>query len=297
MPTTAAERVGALDPEERTALAEGAEAEFMYAFERGAPPEAQRELGMQQQRLGEVAVLAMAHDPTGGYWSKTLGFRADTPATDDLVTEALALYRSNGDAVATFQVPPAAQPEDWPDTCARHGLVQGSTIVKLLRPADLDAAPASTDLRVGPAGPDDALDWGLAFCRGFGMPEHPALLQFFGAATRGTTASTRGRPGTATGSSPAPTSTSPGLLPPSAGATLPEARGRGAQSVFMQRRSSRPASSARPWLSAETWRRARASTTPRCTTCAAPASSTSTSAPTGSGGRAPEPVTAWPVTG
>jgi GNAT superfamily N-acetyltransferase len=252
--TTAAERVGALAPEERTVLAEGAEADFMDAFERGAPPEAQQELGMRQHRLGPVAVLAMAHDPTGGYWSKTLGFRADTPATDDVVTEALAFYRSNGDAVATFQVPPDAQPEDWPDTCARHGLVQGNTIVKLLRPADLDAAPASTDLRVGPAGPDDALAWGLAFCRGFGMPEHPALLQFFGAATRGNGF----HPWAAWDGDRLVAGANLHVAGPAAAfcgaATLPEARGRGAQSVFMQRRIDAARELGAPWLSAETWK-------------------------------------------
>ena len=236
-------------------LAEGAEAEFMYAFEHGAPPAAQGELGMDQERIGPVVVLGMRNDPTGGYWGKTLGFRPDTPATAELVAEVLAFYRTNGDAVATLQVPLAAQPDDWAVTCERHGLVPGNTIVKLLRPADLDAEPATTDLRVGPAGPADAHDWGVAFCRGFGMPEHPALLDFFGAAADGTDDF---HPWAAWDGDRLVAGANLHVAGSAAAfcgaATLPEARGRGAQSVFMQRRVEQSRELGATWLSAETWK-------------------------------------------
>lgn len=254
MDATAQERVFALGPAERTALAERAEADFMDAFARGAPAGAQRALGMAQARLGGVVVLAMAHDPTGGYWSKTLGFDAGSPATGDLVAEVLDRYRANGDAVATLQVPPLALPEDWPDVCARHGLTEGNTWVKLLRPADLDPAPARTDLRVGPAGPADAHDWSLAYCRGFGMPEHPALVDFFGAATDGTGGF---HPWAAWDGDRLVAGANLHVAGPAAAfcgaATLPEARGRGAQSVFMQRRVEQARALGATWLSAETW--------------------------------------------
>ncbi len=255
MSTTSTERVAALGAEERMVLAEGAEAAFMYEFERGAPPGAQRELGMAQHRLGPVAVLAVRDDPTGGYWSKTLGFRADTPATDDLVGEVLDLYRGNGNTVAVLQVPPGALPEDWDDVCDRHGLVAGQTWVKLLRPADLDAAPAHTDLRIGPAGPADAHDWSVAYCRGFGMPEHPALIDFFGAATDGTHGF---HPWAAWDGDRLVAGANLHVAGPAAAfcgaATLPEARGRGAQSVFMQRRVEHARELGAGWLSAETWK-------------------------------------------
>ena len=255
MTDTATGRVGALSPQEQMVLAEGAEADFMFDFERGAPPGAQRELGMHQERLGPVAVLAMREDPTGGYWSKTLGFRADTPATDELIGGVLDVYRANGSAVAVIQVPPGAQPEDWDDVCARHGLVAGQTWVKLLRPADLDAEPASTDLRVGPAGPPDAHDWSVAYCRGFGMPEHPALIDFFGAATDGAGGF---HPWAAWDGDRLVAAANLHVAGPAAAfcgaATLPEARGRGAQSVFMQRRVEKARELGAGWLSAETWK-------------------------------------------
>ena len=254
MDTTAQERVVALGVAERAALAERAEADFMDAFERGAPPQAQRALGMAQARLGGVVVLAMANDPTGGYWAKTLGFDAATPATGDLVAEVLDRYRANGDQVATLQVPPVALPEDWPDVCARHGLTRGNTWVKLLRPADLDPAPVSTDLRVGPAGPAEARDWSLVYCRGFGMPEHPALVEFFGAATDGTGDF---HPWAAWDGDRLVAAANLHVAGPAAAfcgaATLPEARGRGAQSAFMQRRVEQARALGATWLSAETW--------------------------------------------
>jgi GNAT superfamily N-acetyltransferase len=252
---TATERVGALSPQEQMVLAEGAEADFMFDFERGAPDGAQRELGMHQERLGPVAVLAMREDPTGGYWSKTLGFRADTPASDELVGRVLDVYRANGSPVAVIQVPAGARPEDWDDVCARHGLVAGQTWVKLLRPADLDAEPASTDLRVGPAGPADAHDWSVAYCRGFGMPEHPALIDFFGAATGGAGGF---HPWAAWDGDRLVAAANLHVAGPAAAfcgaATLPEARGRGAQSAFMQRRVEQARELGAGWLSAETWK-------------------------------------------
>lgn len=57
-----------------TAVAESAEAEFMFAFESGASVEVQRALGMSQTRLAGGVILVMAKDPTGGYWNKALGF-------------------------------------------------------------------------------------------------------------------------------------------------------------------------------------------------------------------------------
>ncbi len=49
---------------------------FRFAFELGAPPDAQCVLGSTQARLGPVAVLAMREDPTEGYWSTDSIWRA-----------------------------------------------------------------------------------------------------------------------------------------------------------------------------------------------------------------------------
>jgi GNAT superfamily N-acetyltransferase len=239
------------------ALAETAEAEFMYAFEAGAPAEAQRALGMTQHRMGGGVVLAMAHDPTGGYWSKALGFGVTEPVTADLVAEVVAVYRSNGDAVGVLQLAPHALPEDWPDVVARHGLVRRSTWVKLLRPAALDPPPAETDLRVDHAGPEHADAWARTLCTGFGMPENPHLVAFFGSATEGA----RGfHPWAAWDGDRLVAAALLHVVGPTAAfcgaATLPDARGRGAQSIFMARRIEAARALGATWLSAETWKEA-----------------------------------------
>ena len=177
--------VESLSGRERMLLAEAAESAFMLAFAAGAPPDARAALGMSHHRVGGGVVLPMAADPTGGYWSKALGFGLTVPVTDEVVGEVVAIYRAAGEAVAALQVAPDALPEDWEDICGRHGLVRGSTWVKLLRPAALGAPPASTDQRVGPVGPADSDAWGRTFCVGFGMPEDPDLLALFGSATKG----------------------------------------------------------------------------------------------------------------
>ncbi len=246
--------VESLSGRERMLLAEAAESAFMLAFAAGAPPDARAALGMSHHRVGGGVVLSMAADPTGGYWSKALGFGLTEPVTDEVVGEVVAIYRAAGEAVATLQVAPHALPEDWEDICGRHGLVRGSTWVKLLRPAALGAPPASTDLRVGPAGPADSDAWGRTFCVGFGMPEDPDLLALFGSATEG---SNGFHPWAAWDGDRLVAGAILHVAGPTAAfcgaATLPEARGRGAQSVFVARRLELACALGCAWLSAETW--------------------------------------------
>jgi len=147
--------VDGLGVTEATALAETAEAEFMYAFETGAPRSARSALGMAAVRLGGGVVLAMGADPTGGYWNKALGFGITEPVTDDLVAAVLDVYRASGSAAAVLQLAPSVLPDDWDDICARHGIVPGSVWAKLLRHAGVPVAPASTDLRVDRLRPGD----------------------------------------------------------------------------------------------------------------------------------------------
>ena len=127
--------VSSLTAAEATQLAESAEAEFMFALESAAPPEAQRALRMSQARLGGGVVLVMGEDPTGGYWNKALGFGVTEPVTEDLVADVVGRFRTAGPPAGVLQVAPSALPEAWPDLCARHGITAGQVWAKLLRPA------------------------------------------------------------------------------------------------------------------------------------------------------------------
>ena len=237
-----------------TALAETAEAEFMFAFETGAPPSARSALGMAAVRMGGGVVLAMGADPTGGYWNKALGFGITEPVTDDLVTAVLDVYRASGSATAVLQLAPSVLPEDWDDICGRHGIVAGSVWAKLLRPAGREISAATTDLRVDRVGPADVDEWSRVYCAGFEMPEDPDLLAFFASGTD----EARGfRSFGAWSGDRLVASANLFVAGPVAAfcgaATLPGERRRGAQSAFMAARLGEATASGCVWMSAETW--------------------------------------------
>ena len=248
-----AETLG-LDPATAVALAETAEAEFMLALHVGAPAEAKAALGMRSERVAGGVAVVMAGDPTGGYWNKALGFGVTQPVTEELVTHLVDLYASAGAPALCLQVAPAALPDDWDDVCARHGIVGGSVWSKLLRPAAAPTTPSSTDLRVGTIVPEDADAYARVFAAGFGMPPEPHLLSMFAAAGAG-------GPGfTAYGAwdgEELVASANLHVAGPAAAfcgaATLPEARGRGAQSAFMRMRVEAARAAGCSWMSAETW--------------------------------------------
>ena len=147
------------------------------------------------------------------------------------------LYASASTPALCLQVAPAALPADWDDICVRHGIVGGSVWAKLLRPAATPTTPSTTDLRVGTIGPEDAEAYARVFAGGFGMPPEPHLLSMFAAAGGS-------GPGfTAYGAWDGDELVAAANLhvagPAAAfcgAATLSEARGRGAQSAFMQLR-------------------------------------------------------------
>ncbi|MEU4409467.1 GNAT family N-acetyltransferase [Streptosporangium sp. NPDC023963] len=171
-----------------TALAEGAEAEFMYQYESFAPPSVASLLGITTARIGGGVALSMRHDVTG-YWSKALGFGFEEPITGDLVDRVVDFYRAEDSKGAVIQIAPDVLPPDWDDIRAGHGIVPGSSWVKLSCPID-EFRPGRTGMRVGPVGPGAASEWASVVLRGFGMPEeglaemlaasvgHPAFRPF-----------------------------------------------------------------------------------------------------------------------
>jgi hypothetical protein len=242
-----------METSDAVALAETAEAEFMHAMARLAPPEVQHELGMAQARLGGGVALVMSRDPTAGYWNKALGFGVTEPVTGDLVSEVLDFYRSHDGQEAVIQVAPSVLPEDWGDICAREGLVAGSVWVKLLRDVG-DPPPPTSGLRVADVGEADAREWAEVLCRGFGMPLGPLVDMVAGVVA----ADSPFVPCAAWDGDRLVASASlmvRGDVAAFCGAaTLPEARGRGAQSAMLVHRIARAARAGCRWLSAETWK-------------------------------------------
>ncbi|MEU8359900.1 GNAT family N-acetyltransferase [Nonomuraea sp. NPDC048882] len=192
----------------------------------------------------------MRNDPTG-YWSKALGFGFDEPFTGELLDRVLDFYRDEDSRMAVIQVAPDVLPKDWDDIRARHDLRPEGRIVKLWCPIDFFIAGATTDLRVGPVGPDDTREWASVVLRGFGMPEHGIDEMIAAAVTHpdfrpfaawdddrmvaGANLFLHGRAGSL-----------------NTGATLPGYRNRGAQSALLAARAKEAANAGCRWLVAET---------------------------------------------
>ena len=240
-------------------IAEGAEAEFMYAYESNAPSTATARLGITTRRVGGGVVLSMRHDVTG-YWNKALGFGFAEPVTSELVERVLGVYREEGSPGAVIQIAPSVLPRDWDDICARHGIRATGPWVKLACRID-DFRPGGTDLRVGSVGPDDAAEWGSIIIRGFGMPEeglaemiaasvgHPAFRPFAvwdgDDIVAGANLFVHGE-----------------VASLNAAATLPAHRNRGAQSALLTARAQEAANGGCGWLVAETGEPADGETNP-----------------------------------
>ncbi|MGW5579285.1 hypothetical protein [Micromonospora chokoriensis] len=241
------------------ALAELAEAEFMFRYESGAPADVRDALGIRTARVGGGVVLSMRHDPTG-YWSKALGFGVDEPVTGELIAQVCDVYRAEGTPSAVIQIAPDRLPADWDEICVRENITPGGVWVKLAGAIDA-LKPGGTDLRVGPVPDESVPEWASVVLRCFGMPEEhlgPMLVE-----------SVR----------------DPGFRPFAAwdgaemvaaanlfvhgevgslntGATLPSHRGRGAQSGLLAARVAAAAAAGCRWVTAETGRPAPGSSNP-----------------------------------
>lgn len=220
-------------------LLEKAEAEEMYEFEEGVREPARSTWGLESMRLGGGVVLGMRDDPSH-YWSKALGFGFDEPVTLPLMEQVIAFYQDRNIQVATIQLAPTAIPDDWPAICEKLGIERGGNIRKLA--TDIDTAVDASSgarlddgLTVGPVAPDEAAEWAAVMPPAMGMPLqgmqemaaasvgrpgwHPFAVREGGAIIAVATLRVQRHLGS--------------LF---AGCTLPDARGRGAQSALIAAR-------------------------------------------------------------
>ncbi|MEU7875960.1 GNAT family N-acetyltransferase [Dactylosporangium sp. NPDC049140] len=222
---------------------ETAEAEWVYLYGKVAPAA----LGATVARIREGVVLHMRFDPID-YWSQALGFTE--PVTADLLDEILEHYRRDGARTATLHFSPDLLPPDFSQLAAERGLVATWTKAKLGgKAADVKTAP--TDFRIAPVTEGDAAEFGEVVLTGFGAPGTPLsemIEASVGAPNCYPFAAWDGDTMVAGGN----------LLVHGeigalhSGSTLPDYRGRGAQSALISARAEAARKAGCRWVVAET---------------------------------------------
>jgi GNAT superfamily N-acetyltransferase len=233
------------------ATAERSEANALYDLLAAPAPADRQALGITQTRIAGGVANSTSTD-TSGFWSKALGFGFDEPVTADVIEEVCAFYREAGTPKAVLQLAPSVLPADWAEIAAKQGLTAGGKWVKVV--ADVDTVTAKTvetkGLRVGPVSAVDSPKWTSTMLGVFGMDDSIAPA-FLASATR---------PGwqpfaawlddeiVTTGSVFINGETGQCV----AGATKPEARGRGGQTAVLKARADAARQAGCRWVVTET---------------------------------------------
>ncbi|MGA4508390.1 GNAT family N-acetyltransferase [Propionibacteriaceae bacterium G1746] len=165
--------------DEAMRIAETCEADVVVSAAEAAPPEAAGVLGLSHVRLSGGVAVVMANDPSGGLWNRAIGLGLTEPITDALIGEVVRLYRSAGAPMAKLQLAPALLPPDWDDICARHRLWADEPWLKLMRRLDQPIGPAGSDLRIDTLPDELEQSWGHTMLAGFGFPDDDHLRAMF----------------------------------------------------------------------------------------------------------------------
>lgn len=236
---------------EQMRAAEMAEVAYMRAMYDAASASTRAGLGLARRSVGGGEVFVMANDPTGGFWNRTIGLGIDRPISADIVDDVVTFARAAGAPLQCVQVAPDADPRDWEALLEAAGLVPSASWVKFAAPGGT-TVEASTDLRVERLGAQQAESFGRVMAEGFGMPSDSLLPTWFSECV--------GRPGyTAYGAFDGADMVAAAALCVDdeyaslcGAATLPSARGRGAQSALMAIRLEDADAAGVRWIGTET---------------------------------------------
>lgn len=237
-------------------LAEQTEIGAYVDFVTGAPAPVRESLGIGSRRLGGASALAIREDPSP-FFNRAGGFGADEPVTSDALAQTCQFYREQGVAQAAFMIAPPLLPPDWAAIAHKWDLTEGGRQVKLgcatetaLSAAD-GVAALDPGLRVGPVASHQAHEWATVMMTVFGRAT-PGMIDI--------AASCVGRPNwrqyavwdderiIAVGS----VFLNGTCADMFGGATVPEGRGRGAQSALLTVRARAALAAGCRWLVAET---------------------------------------------
>jgi GNAT superfamily N-acetyltransferase len=237
-------------------LAEQTEIGAYANFATGAPAPVREALGISSLRIGPALALAIREDPSR-FFNRAGGFGVGEPVTVDVLAQVRDFYHEQGVSQGAFMIAPPLLPPDWAATAAKLNLTEGSRYAKL--GCDIGTALSAADgvaalapgLRVGLVEPRQAHEWATV------------MMTTLGSTTPGmadVAASCVGKPNwrqyavwegeriIAVGS----IFVNGECADMFGGATLPERRGRGAQSALLTARARAAQAAGCRWLVAET---------------------------------------------
>ncbi|MEU0072539.1 GNAT family N-acetyltransferase [Streptomyces sp. NPDC006332] len=236
-------------------LAELTEIMAYADFATSASMSVRETLGLGSLHVGSTRALAIREDPSQ-FFNRAGGFGADGPITVDDLARVCAFYREHGVSQGSLMIAPPLLPPDWDATATKLGLVEGSRFTKLgcdieTLPTVADRAALDPGWRVGVVEAHQAREWATVMMTTFGFTA-PAMIEMaascVGAPNWRQFAVWAGERIVAVGS----LFLNGQCADMFGGATLPEARGRGAQSALLTARVRAAAAEGCRWLVAET---------------------------------------------
>jgi hypothetical protein len=237
-------------------LAEQTEIGAYVDFATGAPAPVRESLGVGSQRVGSALALAIRGDPSG-FFNRAGGFGAAEAVTADVLAQVCDFYREQGVPRGAFMIAPPLLPPEWTATVGKLNLTEGARYVKLgcgieteLSAAD-GVAALEPGLCVGLVEPDQAHEWATVMMTVFGFTT-PGMIEMaascVGKPNWRQYAVWEGKQIIAVGS----VFINGECADMFGAATLPQGRGRGAQSALLTARARAAQAAGCRWLVAET---------------------------------------------
>jgi GNAT superfamily N-acetyltransferase len=233
----------------RGRIAERAEEGTVASLAGMLGPELVESLGVATAAIGGGTAFRMAAINEFPMFNRVIGLGLDEPLTDDVVDEAAEFARGAGGPWLLLQLPPYVETPEVLELLDRRGFRRGGCWVKMMRPVG-EPPVARTDLRIAEVPAEEADELGRVQCVGMEMPPFLAAWCARQVTEPGwrAYAAYDGDRMVAMGSLFRHGDV--GQL--SGAATLPEARGRGAQSALMARRIADARDLGLAWVTAET---------------------------------------------
>lgn len=237
-------------------LAEQTEIKAYVDFLAGAPAPVRESLGIDTLDVGSALALVMREEPSG-FFNRAGGFGTSEEITADVLEQLGDFYRKQGVSRSAYMIAPELLPPDWPSTAARLHLTQGHGFVKLGNDIESVLSVANgisaldPGLRVGLIVPYQAKEWATVMMVAFGF-EKADMIDM--------AVSSVGRPNwrhyavwngdriVAVGA----VFFNGECANMFGGATLPDSRGRGAQSALLAIRARAAEAAGCRWIVAET---------------------------------------------